>query len=157
MCTERSSKTGGLKVAPSAIDCHVHPWDEVSVQHLGGGRLEVLASYLDDIAADFPQLTLISAHPGWPWQDEQVAMARHKGNVSIDLSGWAPKYFPPQLVPYARTILQDRVLFGSDWPVITPERWLEEFDRLGFEPEVRNKILVGNASALFGVTEVARA
>ena len=57
--------------------------------------------YLDDIAADFPDLTLISAHPGWPWQEEQLAMARHKGNVYIDLSGWAPKYFPPQLVQYA--------------------------------------------------------
>ncbi len=108
--------------------------------------------YLDDIAADFPDLTLISAHPGWPWQEEQLAMARHKGNVYIDLSGWAPKYFPPQLVQYARTVLKDRVLFGSDWPVLTPERWLEDFDRLDFDPEVRQKILVGNASALFGLS-----
>jgi predicted TIM-barrel fold metal-dependent hydrolase len=113
---------------------------------------------LDDVAADFPDLTLISAHPGWPWQEEQLAMARHKGNVYIDLSGWAPKYFPPQLVQYARTILKDRVLFGSDWPVLTPERWIEEFDLLGFDPEIRHKILVGNASALFGlqVGEVPR-
>ena len=107
--------------------------------------------YLDDIAADFPDLTLISAHPGWPWQEEQLAMARHKGNVYIDLSGWAPKFFPPQLVQYARTILKDRILFGSDWPVLTPERWIEEFDQYDFEPEVRNKILVENASALFGL------
>ncbi len=107
--------------------------------------------YLDDIAADFPDLTIISAHPGWPWQEEQLAMARHKGNVYIDLSGWAPKYFPPQLVQYARTILKDRVLFGSDWPVLTPERWIEEFDLLGFEPQIRDKILVGNARALFGL------
>jgi predicted TIM-barrel fold metal-dependent hydrolase len=106
---------------------------------------------LDDVAADFPDLTLISAHPGWPWQEEQLAMARHKGNVYIDLSGWAPKYFPSQLVQYARTILKDRVLFGSDWPVLTPERWIEEFDRLEFDPEVRQKILVGNARVLFGL------
>jgi predicted TIM-barrel fold metal-dependent hydrolase len=71
--------------------------------------------------------------------------------VYIDLSGWAPKYFPPQLVQYARTILQDRVLFGSDWPVLTPERWVEEFDKLEFDPHVRQKILLGNASALFGI------
>jgi uncharacterized protein len=107
--------------------------------------------YLDDIAADFPELTLISAHPGWPWQEEQLAMARHKGNVYIDLSGWAPKYFPPQLLQYARTILKDRVLFGSDWPVLTPERWIDEFDHLDFEPAVRQKILVDNARGLFGL------
>lgn len=107
--------------------------------------------YLDDIAADFPELTIISAHPGWPWQDEQLAMARHKGNVYLDLSGWAPKYFPPQLVQHANTVLQDRVLFGSDWPVVTPERWLAEFDELGLKDEVRPKILLGNAKALFGL------
>jgi hypothetical protein len=107
--------------------------------------------HLDDIAADFPELTLISAHPGWPWQEEQLALARHKANVYIDLSGWAPRYFPPQLVQYARTILKDRVLFGSDWPVLTPERWLDEFDALGFDDDVRQRILLGNASALLGL------
>ena len=78
--------------------------------------------YLDDIAADFPELKIIGAHPAWPWQEEALAIARHKSNFFIDLSGWAPRYFPPQLVQYAGTILQDRVLFGSDWPVISVER-----------------------------------
>jgi len=108
--------------------------------------------YLDDIAADHPDLTLISAHPGWPWQDEQLAMARHKGNVYLDLSGWAPKYFPPQLVQHVNRLLPDRVLFGSDWPVITPERWLAEFDELPISPEVRQKVLLDNAKALFGIS-----
>ena len=84
-------------------------------------------------------------------------MARHKANVFIDLSGWAPKHFPPQLVQYARTILKDRVLFGSDWPVLTPERWIEEFDQLGFDAPTRHKILVGNASLLLGLGEVPSA
>jgi hypothetical protein len=108
--------------------------------------------YLDDIAADHPGLTLISAHPGWPWQDEQLAMARHKGNVYLDLSGWAPRYFPPQLVQQVNRLLPDRTLFGSDWPVITPERWLAEFDQLPFDDAVRRKILLDNAKALFGLT-----
>jgi len=107
--------------------------------------------YLDDVAADFPELTIISAHPGWPWQDEQLAMARHKGNVYLDLSGWAPKYFPPQLVQHVNTMLQDRVLFGSDWPVITPQRWLAEFAQLPIKDEVRPKVLLENARRLFGI------
>lgn len=109
--------------------------------------------YLDDVAGDFPELTIISAHPAWPWQEEQLAMALHKGNVYIDLSGWAPKYFPPALVQYANTRLQDRVLFGSDWPVLTPERWLAEFEELPIKPEVRLKVLLDNAKTLFGVSQ----
>lgn len=108
--------------------------------------------YLDDIAGDFPELTIISAHPGWPWVEDQLAMALHKGNVYVDLSGWAPKYFPPPLVQYVNTRLQDRVLFGSDWPVITPERWLAEFEGLPIKPEVRPKVLLENAKALFGIS-----
>ena len=107
---------------------------------------------LDDIAADYPELTIISAHPGWPWQEEQLAMARHKGNVYLDLSGWAPKYFPAQLVQYARTMLQDRVLFGSDWPVLTPDRWLDEFEQHAFPDEVKHKILLTNAQRLFNLS-----
>ena len=105
--------------------------------------------YLDDIAADHPDLTLISAHPGWPWQDEQLAMARHKANVYLDLSGWAPRYFPPQLVQQVNRLIPDRVLFGSDWPVITPERWIAEFNDLPLDDDVRQKILLGNARLLF--------
>jgi uncharacterized protein len=107
--------------------------------------------YLDDIAADFPDLTIISAHPAWPWQEEQLALAQHKGNVYIDLSGWAPKYFSPALIQYVNTRLQDRVLFGSDWPVITPDRWLAEFKDLPIKPEVRSKIMLQNAKVLFGI------
>jgi len=107
--------------------------------------------YLDDVAADFPDLRIIAAHPAWPWQDEALAMARHKSNVYLDLSGWAPKYFPEQLVQYANSILQDRVLFGSDWPAIKVERWLEEFAALPLKPEVRPKIMLENAKKLFGL------
>jgi predicted TIM-barrel fold metal-dependent hydrolase len=115
----------------------------------GGSGLKLKYSrpipYLDDVAADFPQLTIIGAHPSWPWQEEMLSVALHKANVYIDLSGWSPKYFPPSLVQYANTLLQDKVLFGSDFPVISPERWLRDFEAAGFRDEVRPKILLENA------------
>ncbi|GAB7039151.1 MULTISPECIES: amidohydrolase family protein [Catenuloplanes] len=107
---------------------------------------------LDDVAADFPDLRIVIAHPSFPWQDEALAVATHKPNVHIDLSGWSPKYFPPQLVRYANTLLADRVLFGSDFPVLTPDRWLADFAALDIRPEVRPKILHGNAARLLGLT-----
>jgi len=113
--------------------------------------------YLDDIAADFPDLRIIGAHPAWPWQEEALAIARHKTNFYIDLSGWAPRYFPAQLVQYAGTILQDRVLFGSDWPVLDVERWLAEFEQLPIKPEVRPKIMLENARKLLGLESTGRA
>ncbi|MQA87647.1 MAG: amidohydrolase family protein [Streptosporangiales bacterium] len=107
--------------------------------------------HLDDIAADFPELKIIGAHPSWPWQEESLAIARHKSNFYIDLSGWAPKYWPQSLVHYANTIIQDKVLFGSDWPALGVERWLEEFEQLPFKPEVRQKIMLDNATKLWGL------
>ncbi len=107
--------------------------------------------YIDDVAADFPDLKIISAHPSWPWQEESLAVCRHKTNVYLDLSGWAPRYFPPSLVQYAGSIIQDRVLFGSDWPVITPERWMQEFGQLTIKDSVREKILLTNAKNLLGI------
>ncbi|MGH7906089.1 MAG: amidohydrolase family protein [Candidatus Binataceae bacterium] len=104
--------------------------------------------YLDDVAADFPNLTIIGAHPSWPWQEEMLSMALHKANVYMDLSGWSPKYFSPSLVQYSSTLLQDKVLFGSDFPVISPERWLKDFEAVNFRDEVRPKIMIENARRL---------
>ncbi|GAB3255130.1 amidohydrolase family protein [Arthrobacter pigmenti] len=106
---------------------------------------------LDSVAADFPDLPIIMAHPSVPWQDEALAVANHKANVYIDLSGWAPKYFPPALVQHANRMLQDKVLFGSDYPLITPERWLRDFENLEIKDEVRPKILKHNAVRLLGL------
>jgi predicted TIM-barrel fold metal-dependent hydrolase len=103
------------------------------------------------VAADFPHLKIILAHPSFPWQDEALAVATHKPGVHIDLSGWSPKYFPPQLVQYANTLLKDKVLFGSDYPVLTPDRWLADFDKLAIKDEVRPKILKENAARLLGL------
>ena len=112
----------------------------------GGYKLKyVNPLLLDDVAADFPSLEIIMAHPGWPWQPEQLAMARHKANLYIDLSGWSPKYFPGELVQNMNGLLQDKCLFGSDWPFLTPERWLADFAALPIGEAVRRKILRDNA------------
>jgi predicted TIM-barrel fold metal-dependent hydrolase len=105
--------------------------------------------WLDHVAADFPQLTVIGAHPAWPWHEEMLAIVQHKANVYMDLSGWSPKYIPKLIMDEARSRLQDKMLFGSDYPFISPQRWLADFDALdGFKPEVRQKIVYGNAARL---------
>jgi uncharacterized protein len=107
--------------------------------------------YLDDIAADFPELTVIGAHPSWPYTEESLAIALHKANYFIDLSGWSPKYFPASWVHEVNSRLQDKALFGSDYPSIDRDRWLREFAELPLKDEVRPKILLHNACKVFGI------
>ncbi|WP_354351765.1 amidohydrolase family protein [Pseudarthrobacter sp. PvP090] len=106
---------------------------------------------LDDVAVDFPDLKIIMAHPSFPWQDEALAVAARHTNVYIDLSGWSPKYFPPQLVQYANTLLRTKVLFGSDYPMIPPDRWIADFEKLAIKSEVRPLIMRENAFRLLGL------
>ncbi|HEX6690525.1 MAG TPA: amidohydrolase family protein [Burkholderiales bacterium] len=117
----------------------------------GGGGIRLKYSnpmLLDDVAADFPAMPIVLAHPSFPWQEEALSVATHKPQVYIDLSGWSPKYFPPILVQYANTLLQDKIMFGSDYPVLHPERWMEEFEKLPIKPEVKQKIFKLNAARL---------
>ncbi|MGB0630806.1 MAG: amidohydrolase family protein [Alphaproteobacteria bacterium] len=106
---------------------------------------------IDELAADFPKLTIIAAHPGWPWVDEMTAVALHKGNVFWEMSGWAPKHFPPQLKIDMRARLQDKIMFGSDYPSLPYERIFREWDELGYKPEVMEKIFHGNAERILGL------
>jgi len=120
----------------------------------GGGGIRLKYSnpiYLDDVAVDFPEMPIILAHPSMPWQDEAIAVAMHKSQVYIDLSGWSPKYFPPQLVHHANTLLKHKVLFGSDFPFITPERWISDFEHAGFRDDVKPLILKENAARVLGL------
>ena len=120
----------------------------------GGGGVRLKYSnpmHVDDVAVDFPDLKIILAHPSFPWQDEALSVALHKPNVHIDLSGWSPKYFPPSLVQHANTLLKNKVLFGSDFPVITPDRWLADLDRTEIRESVRPLILKDNAVRLLGL------
>jgi len=107
--------------------------------------------YIDEIAARYPELRIIIAHPAWPWHDDQLAVMRHKGNVYMDLSGWAPKYFPESIIHNANTLVQDKVFFGSDFPVLSPERWLAEFAALPIKDTVRPKILLHNAAKFLSI------
>lgn len=120
----------------------------------GGVRLDYgrPIPYLDDIAARFPDLRIIMAHPAWPWHEEQLAVLRHKPNVFMDLSGWAPKYIPRDVIHYANSLVQDKVFFGSDFPMLTPQRWLREFADLPIKETVRLKILRDNAARFFDLT-----
>ena len=106
---------------------------------------------LDDVAADFPGLTIIMAHPSVPWQDAAISVATHKANAYIDLSGWSPKYFPPQLVRAANGLLKHKVLFGSDYPLLRPERWIADFEKLEIKPEVKPLIMKENAIRALGL------
>jgi predicted TIM-barrel fold metal-dependent hydrolase len=106
---------------------------------------------VDDVAVDFPGMKIILAHPSFPWQDEAISVCLHKPDVYIDLSGWSPKYFAPNLVQYANTLLKRKVLFGSDYPLITPDRWLADLEKTEIRPEVRTLILKENALRLFGL------
>jgi uncharacterized protein len=124
----------------------------------GGGGIRLKYGnpmYIDDVAVDFPDLPIILAHPSFPWQDEAISMCLHKPEVYIDLSGWSPKYFPPNLVQYSNTLLRTKVLFGSDYPLITPDRWMADFAKAAFKDDVRPLILKDNAVKLFGLASKA--
>jgi predicted TIM-barrel fold metal-dependent hydrolase len=108
-------------------------------------------SAIDQLAADFPNLTIVAAHPGWPWTDEMTAVALHKGNVYWELSGWAPKYFPAQLKVDIRARLKDKIMFGSDYPSIPYERLFREWQELGYADDVMERIFHGNAERVLGL------
>ena len=119
--------------------------------------------HIDDIAADFPRLNIVAAHPGYPWTEELIAVAIHKGNVSIDISGWGPKYFPAALKHDMQRRLQDKVMFGSDYPGWSPGQTLDEWEMQGFRPGITDKLFRDNArrilklDAAIAKAEVARA
>jgi predicted TIM-barrel fold metal-dependent hydrolase len=169
----------GFKFHPPMQNCHPHdpvcwPIYEVIAEYglpaifhtghsgmgtgmRGGGGIRLKYGQpilVDDVAVDFPDMKIILAHPSWPWTDEALSMALHKPNVFIDLSGWSPKYFPPQIVRYANGQLSSKFLFGSDFPLIRPDQWIDAFAKAGFEEGVHEPILKGNAARLlFGAGE----
>jgi predicted TIM-barrel fold metal-dependent hydrolase len=124
----------------------------------GGGGVRLKYGHpmdVDDVAVDFPDMPIILAHPSFPWQDEAISICLHKPQVYIDLSGWSPKYFSPVLIQYANTLLKRKMLFGSDYPLITPDRWLSDFEKIEIRDEVRPLILKDNAVRLLGLNSHA--
>jgi len=118
----------------------------------GGMRLKYGEPMLiDDLAVDFPDMKIILAHPSWPWVDQSLSMALHKDNVFIDLSGWSPKYFPKQVIQYANTQLKHKMMFGSDFPLIHPDKWIAAAQDVGFREEVMPGIMKDNAARVLGL------
>lgn len=108
-------------------------------------------SAIDEVAADFPDLKIIAAHPGWPWIEEMTAVALHKGNVYWEMSGWAPKYLPPSLIRDIRSRLKDKVMFGSDYPSMPYDRLFKEWGEVGYSDEFLEQFFHGNAEAVLGL------
>lgn len=120
----------------------------------GGGGIRIAKSNpisLDDVAADYPEMPIILAHCAVPWQEEAMSMATHKGNVYLDLSGWAPKYLPQSVVRAMNGPLRRKFLGATDYPVIETTRWLREFENLDIKPEVRPLILKENAARMLNL------
>jgi predicted TIM-barrel fold metal-dependent hydrolase len=113
--------------------------------------------HIDNIAADFPRLNIVAAHPGWPWTEELIAVALHKGNVSIDVSGWGPKYIPAPLKHDMTRRLQDKVMFGSDYPGWSPGQTCDEWEMEGFKPAVIEKLFTKNILRILGIEEAVKA
>ncbi len=110
---------------------------------------------LDQVAIDFPELKLLGIHIGVPWTDEMIAMAWKHENVFIGVDAYAPKHWPAQLVRYLDSYGRDKVLFGTDWPVIDPERAVREIDALKLRPETMRKLMRDNALRVFRLPESA--
>jgi predicted TIM-barrel fold metal-dependent hydrolase len=109
---------------------------------------------LDDVAQDFPELKIIAAHFGWPWMEECFAVATRNPNVYIDVSGWLARYFPPLLITYMNGLLKDKMLFGTDYPMIRTPQWMKEFDefcRRNLKEGVAEKLLGLNAMKLLNL------
>lgn len=120
--------------------------------HGGGGIMNHYANpmHLDTLAAHLPDLEIVAAHPSWPWQDEAIAVAQHKPNVWLELSGWSPRRIDPKLIEAVRRQFADRTLFGTDYPFITPAQWIGAWSSLdpAPDPELTQKVLHDNAARL---------
>ncbi|MFT4891410.1 MAG: putative TIM-barrel fold metal-dependent hydrolase [Halobacteriales archaeon] len=107
---------------------------------------------IDEVAARHPDLQILIAHPAFPWEKEQLAICQQKGNVYMDLSGWLPKYIDEQVLHYARTVLSEKVMFGTDYPMIRPGEWLDSFaEHAAFDEATQRKVLWENAEDFLGL------
>ncbi len=106
---------------------------------------------LDEVCQSFPDLKVVMAHFGWPWPDVAIAIALRNPNVFIDVSGWKPRYLPQSIMPYINGILQDRFLFGTDYPMLRQKDWMEDFRASlaqKLKPGIAEKLLSSNAKRL---------
>jgi len=107
--------------------------------------------HLDTLARDFPRMKIIAAHPGWPWEQELIGVVTHKKNVHVDTSGYLAEQLPEIFLKAIASRLQDKALFGTDFPYVDLEKALASFDKVGFKQPAKDKLLFANAQALFGL------
>ena len=107
--------------------------------------------HLDTLAKDFPHMKILAAHPGWPWVEETVGVVTHKKNVHVDTSGYLAEQLPELFQKAIGTRLQDKTLFGTDFPYVDLAKALVSFDRMNFKDAVKEKLLLANARNLFGL------
>jgi uncharacterized protein len=107
--------------------------------------------YLDDVLLDFPELVVVGGHVGFPWMDEVLSLARKYPNFYVDTSAYAVHRLPPQLTDFLRGAGRSRVLFGTNWPMISPAGCLAKLDELALDDEARNLFLEGNARRIFNL------
>ena len=105
--------------------------------------------YVDEVAAKFPELTIIAGRPAWPWQNEMIAVLLHKPNVWNELHGWSPKYFTPELKWEISHRLQDKIMFGADYPLFSYQRLFKDWESLGYDQDILDKVYRKNAQRLF--------
>jgi predicted TIM-barrel fold metal-dependent hydrolase len=117
----------------------------------GGGVLldNCHPRHLDWVAANYPDLTIVAARPGWPWQSETIAVLMHKRNIWYELHGWSPKYHTPELKREIARRLKDRILFGADFPLFTYERLTREWRAEGYSDEILERVFHRNAESFF--------
>ena len=117
-----------------------------------GVKLELChPRYVDELAIDYPDMKIIAGRPAWPWQEEMIAVLLHKGNVFQELSGWSPKYFPESLKREIRGRLQDKVMFGSDYPLLAHQRLFADYEAEKYPPAILDKIYHQNAERILGI------
>lgn len=137
--------------APVCIDIGM---TGVGGQMPGGNGLKLRNAHpmaIDEIAADFPRLKIVMAHPGYPWIDEATAVCLHKGNVFWEMSGWGVKYIPESIKRDIRGRLKDKIMFGSDYPSLTYERLIKEWMEVGYPDEILERFFHKNAERVLGL------
>jgi predicted TIM-barrel fold metal-dependent hydrolase len=107
--------------------------------------------YLDQVALDFPELIIVGGHIGYPWTDEAIAVAIKHENVYIDTSAYTARRYPQPLVEFMRGLGRNKVLFGTNYPMITPAKALEHLQELALGDEVQELFLSGNACRIFNL------
>jgi len=112
---------------------------------------------LDQVAIDFPELWLLGIHIGVPWTAEMISMAWKHENIFIGVDAYAPRYWPPEIVHYLNSYGRKKVLFGTDWPVIDPERAMAEIAEIDIKPQAKELLMRGNALRIFNLPESAEA